>query len=267
MSIFECFALRFQFQGKDSIRFTPGQSGNLLRGAFGSILHQLPGDAYARIFRPEGVDGGPSGLKDRPRPFVFRAAHLDGRTIAPGERFYFDVHLFYAENPPIRLFEQALAQLARAELVNVTVTPVNVPLEPHPAPVGRVLVRFLTPTELKSGDEIAARPEFATLFARIRDRVSTLRALYGRGPLEIDFRGMGERAAVVRMTRCELRHSAVERRSTRTGQTHPLGGFTGEAEYEGELAGFLPFLEAARWTGIGRQTVWGKGAIETAVLC
>ena len=40
----------------------------------------------------------------------------------------------------------------------------------------------------------------------------------------------------------------------------------GVAEYEGELGEFVPFLEAAQWTGVGRQTVWGKGAIRVAVL-
>jgi hypothetical protein len=36
----------------------------------------------------------------------------------------------------------------------------------------------------------------------------------------------------------------------------------GEAQYEGDLAEFVPFLEAAQFTGVGRQTVWGKGQIE-----
>ena len=57
-----------------------------------------------------------------------------------------------------------------------------------------------------------------------------------------------------------------DRLSTRTGQSHPLGGFTGEAVYEGPLTPFLPYLEAARFTGVGRQTVWGKGEIALTVL-
>ena len=63
--------------------------------------------------------------------------------------------------------------------------------------------------------------------------MSALRGLYGEGPLPIDFRAMGKRAAAVRMTRCDLRHVQGERRSGRTGQVHPLGGFIGVAEYEG----------------------------------
>ena len=33
-----------------------------------------------------------------------------------------------------------------------------------------------------------------------------------------------------------------------------------------ELARFLPWLQAAQWTGVGRQTVWGKGHIVVTVL-
>jgi len=53
----------------------------------------------------------------------------------------------------------------------------------------------------------------------------------------------------------------VHRQSSRTGQVHSIGGFVGEAEYEGELSEFLPYLRAAKWTGVGRQTVWGKGEV------
>ena len=63
------------------------------------------------------------------------------------------------------------------------------------------------------------------------------------------------------MTRCEIQHVDAERTSRATGQTHSLSGFTGSAEYEGEIAEFIPYLEIARWTGVGRQTVWGKGEI------
>jgi hypothetical protein len=230
-----------------------------------------PAEVYGRLFEPSGVGRGPSGLADRPRPFVFRAAHLDGRTIQPGESFHFDVHLFEAKDPPVVYFVHTFAVLARAgvgpgrgraELAGVEQTPVTLNLDPAPEPVSRVVVRFVTPTELKHGAELAGRPEFGILMARIRDRVSTLRALYGPGPLEIDFKAFAERAAQVRMTRCELRRAEAERVSARTGQRHPLGGFVGEAEYEGDLREFLPYLRAASWTGVGRQTVWGKGVVD-----
>jgi hypothetical protein len=246
-----------------------------VRGAFGTILRRIaPAEEFERIFAPSVAAGGPSGIRERPRPFVFRAAHLDGRNVQPGEAFHFDVHLFDTREPPVGYFARAFAELAhsgtgpgrgRAELQGVDQQPVRLSLEPESGPVSRVLVRFVSPTELKHGQVLARRPEFPILMARIRDRVSTLRALYGPGPLAIDFKAFGERAATVRMIRCDVQQvEVVERASARTGQRHPLGGFVGEAEYEGELAEFLPYLRAAYWTGVGRHTAWGQGVVEVA---
>ena len=237
------------------------------------------------MFEPSALGNGPSGLADWPRPFVFRAMHLDGCTIPEGAGFHFDLNLFDVKMPAIAYLVLAFAQLARdglgpgrrrVELTRVSQldttifdggamvqapAPIELDLDAH-EPVHRLRVRFVTPTELKSRQQLAARPEFDVLAARIRDRISTLRELYGDGALAIDFRGFGERAARVRMTRCDVRQVDVVRRSSRTGQVHPIGGFVGEAEYEGDLGEFVPYLRAAGWTGVGRQTVWGKGQIE-----
>lgn len=301
--------LRFHFLSGAPVHFAPGTSGNVLRGAFGSVFRQIacvphcPGAktcelrescAYARIFEPAADGTGPSGLADPPRPFVFRANHLDGRTIAAGQGFHFDVHLFdVAREASIADFILTFARLgregmgpgrAKAALASVeqldavgqpvrrifeggsipgssSIPPLSLSLDPLPEAPRRVQVRFLTPTELKSGQQLAARPEFGVLLSRIRDRVSTLSALYGPGPLEIDFAAFGQRAGEVRMTSCDLQPISVMRRSSKTGQRHALGGFTGAAEYEGELAAFVPFLIVAQFTGVGRQTTWGKGEI------
>jgi hypothetical protein len=190
--------------------------------------------------------------------------------VAAGAAFQFQLHLFLAGEAALEAIEGAFREAARcgigpgrgrAEMGAPTAEPVVVDLAPRADAPAAVRVEFLSPTELKHEGQVAARPHFEILFARIRDRVSALRELYGPGPLAIDFRAMGERAEAVRMTGCGLEHVDLERRSSRTGQTHPLGGFTGWADYEGPLAEFLPYLEAAAWTGVGRQAVWGKGEI------
>jgi hypothetical protein len=199
---------------------------------------------YACVFEPQAARGeGPSGLADWPRSFVFRAAHLDGHTIRGGEDFHFDVHIFDVHDPSLRYFVLAFVQLARggmgpgrglAELTAVDqldlggetvervfdgarfqlrdlAPPIWVDLRETPTRVDRARVRFVTPTELKSEHKVADRPEFGVLFGRLRDRISVLRTLYGPGPLDIDFRAMGERAAAVRMTRCELKRTDADR--------------------------------------------------------
>jgi hypothetical protein len=240
--------------------------------------------AYAGLFEPGSQLGrAPSGLGDWPRPFILRAGHLDGHTVRQGGEFCFDVHIFDLRPAVLEYFRQAFAQfgaqgigpghgrvaLLRTEQVDLAdcplpedpPTPLVVDLDVETKPIGQVRVRFRSPTELKSGGVIAERPEFAILFSRLRDRISTLRALYGPGAFDIDFRAMGERAAAVQMSRCEVHWEKIERKSGTTGQVHPLGGFTGLAEYQGELAEFLPWLRAAHWVGVGRQTVWGKGDV------
>ena len=260
---FEFHPLRFHLIAQTRIHFPAGNPANVLRGAFGATLKRIASaETYARIFEPKSLRG-PSGLADPPRPFVFRARHLDGLTIAPGEAFHFDVNIFDVRGDSVSCFIQVFSEFDAATLQHVdrASEPQRVCLASAVAPVSKVRVEFLTPTELKSKDQIVDRPEFPILFGRIRDRVSTLSALYGSGPLPIDFAETSERAARVRLAQCDIRTVSAERRSGRTGQTHPIGGFIGSAEYEGELAEFLPYLEAARWTGVGRQTVWGKGEI------
>ena len=212
--LFSLHACRFRFQAVERIHFPAAKSGNLLRGAFGMIFRRIaPAEVYERIFRPQQTGPGPSGFADPPRPFVFRASHLDGRTLSAGEQFEFTVYLFEKE-PPVTYFTLAFEEFSSsglgparglARLEDVDAQPVTVDLACL-EPATRALVRFLTPTEFKSDGRIVMRPQFGVLMRRVRDRVGSL-----RGP-------------------------------------------------------FLPYLRAAFYTGVGRHTVWGNGAIETQVL-
>lgn len=254
------------------MRFPRGRTPNLLRGLFGAALRSTaPAAEYERLFTPAGK-GGPSGLADRPRPFLLRAQYLDGVAIAESEAFHIDIHVFDPVRPAVERFRTALEAMfaggvgpgrgtAVLERVDEFRHEVSLEAGAEDAGVRRVRLCFVTPTELKADGRAVERPEFPILFARLRDRISTLRALYGPGPLAVDFGGLGERAAGVRLIDCALRYETGERRSARTGQVHPLGGFTGQAEYEGDVGEFLAWLRAARWVGVGRHTVWGQGDV------
>jgi len=268
------------------VYFPEASAGNVLRGALGAMLRQIHCDVecpgrlgrraeecelsgscqYARIFEPSSLGAGPSGLSDRPRPFVLRASHLNGKRIAPPEPFWFDINLFDTRRPNVELLAEAFDRWATLLSVQAVGAdgcpregPISIPLEPPSTTPQKLRVEFRTPTELKGG--AGNKPDFGVLLARAQDRVSALRQFYGPGPLAIDFRAMRTRAAGVRMTRCELQQVSRARRSSRTGQIHGIGGFVGAVEYEGSLGEFWPYLEAARWTGVGRQCVWGKGEL------
>jgi hypothetical protein len=253
---FRLRACRFHFHAVDSVFFPPAKAGNVLRGALGKI-----GDV------PEGQR--PSGLADPPRAFVLRAAHLDGRRFAPGEAFTFQANVFDVDSALVSTLQDACAAWAlsglgprrgRVELTGCDAEPVSIDLQSGP-PAVKCTLRFATPTELKGNLSREDIP-FGVLFARVRDRMSALCSIYGDGAPELDFRALGERAAEVKTTHRDLQYQAVERRSSRTGAVHGIGGITGLVTYEGELTEFLPWLRAAWWTGVGRHTSWGNGVVE-----
>lgn len=331
--------LRFRFLALDSLYFPPYKSGNIVRGAFGELfreatcLNSCPEPAqcplagachYERVFAPiaRASMGGlaiPSGFRDLPRPLVFRAAHLDGRTLAPGTPFHLDVHTFAGAASLGASLTTAFARLAhagigprrgRARLVAaealglhgesiavfwrgeaflplafpppLTLTlPETLPSLPSPqaaSATAQLGIRFLTPTELKQDGHIIACPAAVVLVLRAFDRIESLLRFYpvpeedpagdplgspsfGVLPLRNRLR---DAAATLRIVHSALRHQDVERTSTRTGQIHALGGFLGEICYEGPadaIRSVLPWLHAASFTGIGRQTVWGKGVL------
>lgn len=253
---FTLWTCRASFVTRAPLRF-PAHAGNAFRGALGFRLEE-------QVFRPR-AEAGPSGLRDRPRPFVLRAGHLDGAELPASTPFELGLNVF--AEPAADLLRQALAGrgegsrvLAAVELTGWAVEAVNLDLSPRPSPE-RVQLRFRTPVELKGWDG-AGLPPFGVLAARLRDRLSALGAFYGGGAPALDYAGLSERAAEVRAVAGEVEAWRVERRSTRTGQRHSLGGVTGWAEYRGRMDEFVPLLEAGFWTGVGRHTVWGQGWME-----
>ena len=259
--------LRLLFTALEPIQFPPFLAANILRGALGTVADKSS-PLYRELFAPA----------DLPRPFVLRVRSLDGCEFAAGESFAVGVNLFRVDTGCVdylvatfaRFSETGLGpQRSRIQLVEVqNPGAMAVRLDPlDNGEVPRVRVHFRTPTELKSAGGIAGRPEFHVLTARLRDRIGRLRELYGEGALTTHSRtpedlAFSQRAAHIGLTRCDIHHISVDRRSTRTGQKHPLGGFIGTAEYEGKLAEFVPYLELGKWVGVGRQTTWGKGEIE-----
>lgn len=251
---FPFLACRAVFRAAGRIRFPP-QAANALRGALGFALEP-------ELFRPV-LQSGPSGLRNPPRPFVLHASHLDGVVVAPRERFHVDLAVFRQDAEPFRAALESLSEFAAgpARLEDFEARRVILDLSPRERAPRRLRVRFLTPTELKGGAE-----EFSVLMARLRDRISALRSLYGAGPPAVDFKRFLDSARQVRSLGGEITHVAARRQSSRTGQIHPLGGFVGYAGYEGDFSAYLPWLEAAEYTCVGRQTVWGHGRLAVEPL-
>ena len=295
------YRIRFRLVAKTAIHFPPHKAGNTLRGMFGTILKKsacLPEctDArscprretcpYVKIFEPGSTSTAAEGLRDWPRPFVFRTADLNGRHFQPNQSFTFELNLFQLDHSSVdaivRCFEElgtAGLGAARGEVDLHSVSFVNLegdemrpavicrlPLYSNGASASKVQVVFRTPTEMKSNNEIATLPAFPVLVARIRERVDRLRELYS-GASDVNLSAnFTEPARQIQTAFCDVKHTNVNRLSSKTGQRHPIGGFVGRAVYEGTLDEFLPYLQAAAFTGVGRHTAWGNGELEVTVL-
>lgn len=278
--------LQFRFVAKDPIGFDVGKAGNTWRGAFGFSLQRRfcvqrksggncscsPPCLYSQIFEP-AWEGGPSGLSEPPRAFVFRAHDLDGRRFAPGEQFSLSLHLFTRDAEWVDAFRTAMTDAgaaglgtrgARAELTKVETQEFSVPLVPRDGAPARLTLEFLTPVEIKVEGRIVSSPKFGLLLRRLRDRVSSILSMYQGGTPDFDFKQLGELADRIKTHQAEWRRFDATRRSMRTGQRHSIGGETGKYVLSGDFTQILPWLEAGLWTGVGRQTVWGKGAYRLA---
>ena len=271
---FKVMLFEMEFQVKQDVWFSAWKAGNFFRGKLGIAARRLccpqscPGAAscsesvtchYARLFEPQPAVSGPSGFANLPRPFVLRAEELNGRTFQVGDHFSLRLHLFGALET-CDLIEKSFQSIEQLQLLATRVSQVVIPLVPEPC---RLLqINFLTPMEIKWKDGVIRRPDFPALISRLRDRIASISSFHGSGPLNWNYNQIVECSESIQMTNCDVREVEADRRSSRTGQTHGLGGFIGKARYEGDLDQFIPMLRVAEWTGIGRHTSWGNGAIE-----
>lgn len=147
-----------------------------------------------------------------------------------------------------------------------------------PESASRILkLHFLTPMLLKTGSgvdaqgrrikayEIRERPPFGVLARRLRDRLSALCSFFGKPWQDVDFAGLGQSADAVRLVDSQTVWLTRVRRSTRTGDSHEISGFVGQAVYEfpdhDVLATFWPLLKLGEYIHVGKNAPWGHGKI------
>jgi hypothetical protein len=129
---------------------------------------------------------------------------------------------------------------------------------PVPEP-RRLRIEFLTPTRFKFDSRLANTLEFHILIRNLLRRLSTLCYFHCGQRLELDFRGLVERAKHVPKVESRLRWVDWKRYSARQKRTMLMGGLVGSVTFEGPLAEFLPLLQLGEWVHVGKGTVMGLG--------
>lgn len=127
---------------------------------------------------------------------------------------------------------------------------------------GRLELEFHTMTRVKFEENYVNRIEFHMLIRALLRRLSSLAYFHHGWELALDFTGLIERAAKVRLAEDSTRWVDWERYSSRQDNKMNLGGVVGRVVYEGELAEFIPLLHMGELVHVGKGAVFGMGKYE-----
>ncbi|MFN3466207.1 MAG: CRISPR system precrRNA processing endoribonuclease RAMP protein Cas6 [Candidatus Brocadiales bacterium] len=126
-------------------------------------------------------------------------------------------------------------------------------------------LRFLTPTRIKYNESLTDQLPFHVLIRNLLRRISALSYFHCGQRLDLDFKGLIERAKEVETVSSDLRWTDWERYSTRQASRMKLGGITGTATYNLPiilLKELWPMLKLGQHIHVGKGTSFGLGRYE-----
>lgn len=132
----------------------------------------------------------------------------------------------------------------------------------RPAPSPRLTLQFLTLTRLKHAGQYTSDLDFRLLMSQLLRRLSALSYFHCGSELQLDFRGLLDRAAAVKTLDRRLDWHDWERYSSRQDQKMKLGGFVGRITFEADFAEFWPYLLLGEHVHVGKATTFGLGKYE-----
>ena len=126
----------------------------------------------------------------------------------------------------------------------------------------KITISILTPLRLRFDGHITDKLEFHVLIRNLLRRISSLSYFHCGEKLDIDFKGLIEKAGAVKQAASNMRWYDWERYSTRQEEWMSLGGVTGTVAYEGDISDFMPFLRLGEYVHVGKGTSFGLGKYE-----
>jgi hypothetical protein len=298
--------LRFHLEGDGALRLAELTGAVRMRGAFGLFFRRLvcPPPWWSRECRscelwrscayPTFFEPAPPAEASRlrlnanvPRPYVFRSAGNDtafdvtliGRGcealpylilavrqigedgFGPARRRYRLRHVSTREPAPRVVFDSS------SPVVHNLAPAVRRRAAREGGRAGERTYRFRTPTILKAEGRVEDVPAFATLVRRARDRVNALSTFFGAGPLDWDFKSMGEQAERVSISAADGRRHSHRRFSHRQRQALDLSGFVGTVRYSGPEEVFRELdtlVETLDEIHVGKGAALGNGWVQEA---
>lgn len=271
--------------------------GNTLRGGFGHTFKRLDctqpwpcdkyckagnGCAYGYIFETAPPDGTEvlRKVENVPRPFVIEPPTTPQAHIERGENLQFELIIIgqairYSQDFEIVFRELGRVGLGKAqgkyrlqsmELVK-SINTAHINRYAATLPTDRIPLNFLTPTRLKHrGRWVKSGPAFDVLIKALLSRTSSLSYFHCGERLDVDFRGLIDRAAAVNIIDNQTRWEDWSRFSGRQQQRIEMGGLLGPVTYKGNLTDYLPLLALGELIHVGKGTVFGNGQYQIVTI-
>jgi hypothetical protein len=135
---------------------------------------------------------------------------------------------------------------------------------------GDLIMRFLTPAQIKEDDRFTAAPSFRGLMSRLLFRANALAEFYGSGMLYdneevLALLGVCRSISIVRANTEEIRAERYFHKQ-RMKKQHLPPLFAGEITYQGEFPrDIMALLELGRLIHVGKMATFGNGMYEVEV--
>jgi hypothetical protein len=251
------------------------------------------------VFEPVAAkrDGGPSGLRQIPQPFILEPPLEEKTDYSPGDTLAFDFVLVGRAIRYLPYFLTAfelmgiqgigkgkgryqVTKMLRVSAAGIA-TDLNLrdlsldgdgheptmlrdleQIQPRPAPFIDVGLHFLTPTRLKFDRHLCDSPEFHVVFRNLARRLSLLSFFHCDGTWEERMSDAVKNAQAIRLVRNGLEWKDWRRYSNRQEKEMFLGGFTGHLGFHGELEPFWSHLLLGSYLHIGKGATFGLGKYE-----
>jgi hypothetical protein len=136
-------------------------------------------------------------------------------------------------------------------------------------PLDALRLRFLTPTTLKDRGQILKRPDFTALIKRILERAQALVYHYGEpsGDQKVwqaIYEDLVKASEAIRLTQDHTRWVDIRAGSRRSNRYNEIGGFVGEARFDGKMQAFHEWLLWGQSLQVGKHVIKGNGSYEIA---
>lgn len=263
----------------------------------GTHFEHLPNCIYGNIFESTNNNGKRVYLHQEtiPRPFLFEVTSEQQKYYFPGDRISFCFTLFGDSIKYLPYFVNVLDQMGkegfgnrkqkaflreiytvntegdfdkRIFLISENIIKSDFSIFDFKEIItdkktNKAIIYFKSPTRLKNNGHYTDLPEFHVVFRSAVRRITSLLYYYhNHQQLDIDFKELFKKAEEVKLVESDVTWYDWERYSNRQKERMKLGGIVGKATYEGDLEPFIPWLQLAEWTHIGKNTTFGLGKIK-----